>query len=292
MTVAEADTHDVSPVSENVAAHTEESTAHEEVSTHTAETTHSESAIHVSLKPDTLFTVGNFPITNSLWVSYFLTIVLSLTLLFVSRRLKTVPGKLQLLVETLFSGFYNMILDTTKNEKLAKRVFPVFMTVALFFLAANLMGQLPGLMAIEFNGHHLFRPATADYALVLGITVIMFFYAQGTIISSIGAFSYVKKFLNFSSPIQLGIGLLEIVGEFAKILSLSFRLFGNIFSEEILILVMLSIEPFLTPIPFSMLGLLTSVIQALLFPMLILLFMNITIAEHSEHAAHAQPEHT
>jgi F-type H+-transporting ATPase subunit a len=245
----------------------------------------------VSLKPDTLFTVGNFPITNSLWVSYFLTIVLSLTLLFVSKRLKPVPGKLQLFVETLFTGFYALILDTTKNEKLTKQVFPVFMTIALFFLSANLMGQLPGLMAIEVNGHHFFRPATGDYAMVLGITVVIFIYWQVMIIRNISLLVYLKKFFNFSSPINFGIGLLEIVGDLAKIISLSFRLFGNIFSEEILILVMLSIAPFVAPLPFSMLGLLTSVIQALLFPMLILLFMNISIAEHTEHA-HAEAAHS
>jgi F-type H+-transporting ATPase subunit a len=263
--------------------------AHEEVS---AEVHAEESAIHVSLKPDTLFTIGNFPVTNSLWVSYFLTIVLSLTLLFVSRRLRAVPGKLQLFFETLFTGFYGLILETTKNEKLTKRVFPIFMTIALFFLAANLMGQLPGLMAVEYDGHHLFRPATADYALVLGITVVMFLYWQFSVIANIGGLSYLKKFFNLSSPINFGVGLLEIIGEIAKIISLSFRLFGNVFSEEVLILVMLSIAPFLTPIPFSLLGLLTSVIQAFLFPMLILLFMNMSIAEHAQGHAHGEPAHS
>jgi F-type H+-transporting ATPase subunit a len=127
--------------------------------------------------------------------------------------------------------------------------------------------------------------------MVLGITVVIFIYWQVMIIRNISLLAYLKKFFNFSSPINFGIGLLEIVGDLAKIISLSFRLFGNIFSEEILILVMLSIAPFVAPLPFSMLGLLTSVIQALLFPMLILLFMNISIAEHTEHA-HAEAAHS
>lgn len=245
-----------------------------------------ESLIHVSLKPETLFNIGPIPVTNSLWVAYVISIALVVVFAIAARRLKTVPGKFQLFIETIVTGLYNLIHSLTNNEKVTKSVYPVFLTTMLFLLCSNLFGQIPGLMALEWhhNGHeiHLFRPVTADYAAVIAITLFLFVYWQITIIRFIGIKSFAHKFFNFSGIIQFGVGILEIVGEFAKIISLSFRLFGNIFSEEVLIMVMLAIAPVLGPIPFSLLGLLTSVIQALLFPMLILLFMNMSIAEHAE----------
>lgn len=245
-------------------------------------------AIHVSLKPETLFTVGGLPITNSLWVSFFISVLLIILVGVAGRKMKTVPGKFQLVFEMILGGFYDMIKGVTQNERLTRKIFPMFMTVALFFLTANLLNFFPGLLALEYNDVHLYRPATADYAVVLGITLIMFFFWQGTVLANIGFFSYLKKFINFSNPLNFFIGIVEIIGEFAKIISLSFRLFGNIFSEEVLALVMLSLAPFVAPLPFLLLGLLTSVIQALLFPSLILFFMNISIAEHAAHGAHAE----
>lgn len=258
-----------------------------ESDTNTEQAEPKEALIHVSLKPEVLFHIGPVPVTNSLWVAYVISFLLIVVITIVARNMKSVPGKLQLFVETIIMTLYNLVHGITKNEKLTKSVYPVFVTTALFLLACNLFAQIPGLMALEYHTAagetvHFFRPVTADYAAVLGITGFMFVFWQITVIRFIGVGSFFKKFFNFSGVIQFGIGLLEILGEIAKIISLSFRLFGNIFSEEVLILVMLAIAPILGPLPFSLLGLLTAVIQAILFPILILLFMNMSIAEHAE----------
>lgn len=254
--------------------------------TTTAEPAQHESSIHVSLKPDTLFTIGSFPVTNSLISAYSVSFFLIIITFIATRKMKQVPGKLQLLFETLFTFAYDFVLNTTKNEKLTKHFFPVFMTLILFFWTANLANFLPGLLAIEVNGHHLYRPALADYALVVGVTLLMFIFSQFTVMKFVGFKIYFKKYFNVSSPIKFFVGILELIGEFARIISLSFRLFGNIFSEEVLMLVMLALAPFLAPVPFALLGLLTSTIQALLFPMLILLFVNIAVEEGQHEAAH------
>lgn len=270
-------------------SHVATDTAHdtgEHVDTHAENAHKSESLIHVSLKPETLFHIGSFPVTNSLWVAYVISIGLVITLVYAARTMKAVPGRFQLFVETIITGLYNLIHSVTQNEKVTKSVYPVFLTTMLFLLCANLFGQIPGLMALEWHvdGHviHFFRPVTADYAAVLGITLFMFAFWQITVVRFIGIKGFLGKFFNFSGVIQFGVGLLEIVGEFAKIVSLSFRLFGNIFSEEVLMLVMLAIAPAFGPVPFSMLGLLAASIQAILFPVLILLFMNMSISEHAE----------
>jgi len=265
---------------------THTTTTETELETTTPETAH-EGGIHVSLKPDTLFTIGSFPVTNSLVSAYGVSFFLIIATFIVTRKLKQVPGKAQLLLETIITGAYDFVQNTTHNEKFTKHFFPVFMTLVLFFWTANLANFLPGLLAIEVNGHHLYRPALADYALVIGVTVLIFLFSQYTVFKFVGTKIYLRKYFNFSSPINFFVGILELVGEFARVISLSFRLFGNIFSEEVLMLVMLSLAPFLAPIPFALLGLLTSTIQALLFPMLVLLFLNISI-EEGQHAAHQE----
>lgn len=247
-----------------------------------------ESSIHVSLKPEVIFNLGSLPVTNSMLSAYSVSIFLILLTVIVRYKLKTVPGRLQLMMETILQSGYNFVQDTTHNVKLTKHIFPVFMTLILFFWTANLANFLPGLLAFEVNGTHLYRPALADYALVIGITLLMFIFAQYTVFKFVGVKIYLKKFLNFSSPINFFVGILELIGELARIISLSFRLFGNIFSEEVLMLVMLSIAPFIAPLPFALLGLLTATIQALLFPLLVLLFVNITI----EEGHHAMPSPT
>ena len=254
-----------------------------------AEETHEEGAIHVSLKPETIFNIGSLPVTNSMLAAYSVSIFLIIITLIVRSKLKTVPGKLQLFYETILMTGYNFVQDTTHNVKLTKHIFPVFMTLVMFFWTANLANFLPGLLAFEVNGHHLYRPALADYTLVVGVTILMFLFSQYTIWKFVGFKIYISKYFNFSSPINFFVGVLELIGEVARILSLSFRLFGNIFSEEVLMLVMLAIAPFVAPLPFAMLGLLTATIQALLFPMLILLFVNISV-EEGLHIKHMQTQ--
>ncbi|EKD76675.1 MAG: hypothetical protein ACD_43C00024G0005 [uncultured bacterium] len=258
-----------------------------------AEAKTEEGSIKVSLKPEVLFNIGPMPITNSMIAAYSVSFFLIILTFIGTRRLKTVPGKLQLFIETAFTTGYDFVKNTTNNERLTKTVFPLFMTLVLFFWTANMANFIPGLLAIEYHGHHFYRPALADYALVLSLALLVFIFSQVTILRFAGIKIYIKKYLNYSSPIAFFVGILEFIGEFARILSLSFRLFGNIFSEEVLMIVMLSIAPFIAPLPFAMLGLLTSTIQALLFPMLVLLFLNIAVEEsnHAKHEAKQKLEH-
>ncbi len=238
--------------------------------------------IEISLKPDVLGIFAGFPITNALLVSVLTTIVLCVIFMFVARRMKQVPGRLQLFVETFLTGSYEFVHGVTQNETVTKRMFPIFTTLLLFFLAANLTGFIPGLAALSFNDMPLYRSATSDYALIFVITMVMFIGWQLVAIVSGGLFGYVKKYINFSSPMDFVMGLLDIIGESAKIVSLSFRLFGNIFAGEVIATVMLVLMPYVAPVPFALLGLLSSVIQAAVFPILVLIFFNMAIVVKEE----------
>ena len=97
---------------------------------------------------------------------------------------------------------------------------------------------------------------------------------------------YLKKFFNFSNPINFFVGILELISEFAKIISFSFRLFGNVFAGEVLLAVILMLVPYFVPLPFYGLEMFVAVIQAFVFAMLTLVFIKLAMTSHGdEHAA-------
>lgn len=129
----------------------------------------------------------------------------------------------------------------------------------------------------------IFRPGTADLNTTMALAIISILITQvfGVMYLHLG---YFKKFFNFSNPIMTFVGLLEIVSEFAKIISFAFRLFGNIFAGEVLLVVMAFLLPVVVPMPFYGLELFVGFIQALVFSMLSLVFFNMATQSHdAEH---------
>lgn len=240
--------------------------------------------LNISIAPEIIFYIKSFPMTNSLLWSIFISTFLILTTLIIRFSLKMVPGKLQNCAEVLIEESFNFVKLVTGCEKKAKKVFPLFCTLFIFILAANLFTFIPGQAAITVkNGAgvvSVFRAAMADYGMVLVLTIISVIIIQVTAIVTHGPLGYLGKFLNFHSPLKFFLGLMDIVGEIAKVLSLSFRLFGNMFAGEVLGMVMLFLIPFIVPLPFMFLGVLTAIVQAFVFATLTLVF--ITLASEIE----------
>lgn len=246
------------------------------------------SELHISLKPEEIFTIGNFPVTNSLFIAVCVSLILIVVLVGTGLRMKEVPGKFQLLIEELVGGLHNFVHSITQSKKLTTAIFPLFATLALFFMLSNLLGLIPGLAAISISGTPAFRAPTTDYSLIFVITMVMFIVWQLVAVFTAGFVGYFKQYFNFSSPLNFALGILDIIGEAAKIVSLSFRLFGNIFAGEVIATVMLTLAPFVAPVPFALLGLLSSVIQALVFPILVLIFIKMSVAVKEEQASGTQ----
>lgn len=234
--------------------------------------------LDISLAPDVLFYLGTFAVTNSfLWaviLSLFLMVcVLLLRFVF----LREIPGRTQAAVEILIEGGYDFVRSVIGSDAKARRVFPLVMTMFIFILITNLFTLIPGQSAVTIETvegpRALFRAVMADYGAVFMLTMVSIIIMQIVSIAVSGPFGYLGRFLNFKSPLGFVLGLMDIVGELAKVLSLSFRLFGNIFAGEVLGAVMLFLLPFLVPAPFLFLGLLSAVVQAFVFPMLTLVFI-------------------
>ncbi len=259
----------------------------------------------ISLSPEILFNIGSFPVTNTLIWSLVLSLFLIAITLLIRFSMKKVPGKAQGVAEIIIEGAYNFVYSVVGSEKKTKRIFPLVFTMFIFILTANLATYIPGQAAITLekgeNAVPVFRAVMSDYSLVFIMTMVTVILTQIVAIIVHGPFGYLGKFINvkgivdffkgiFKGKFKVGIlfqglldfflGIMDIVGEVAKIISLSFRLFGNIFAGEVLMAVMLFLAPFVAPIPFMFLGLLTAVVQAFVFAVLTLIF--ITMASEIE----------
>ncbi|HHF52334.1 MAG TPA: ATP synthase F0 subunit A, partial [Candidatus Aminicenantes bacterium] len=189
---------------------------------------------------------------------------------FASRRLKPVPSKMQSFLELLIQTFENQLVETVGEQ--GRKYVPLVATIGIFIFSSNLLGLIPGLMSPTSNLN-----VTAACALV----VFVYYHWQG--IKSQGFFKYLKHFMG---PIPLLAPLMvpiEIISHFSRVVSLSIRLFGNIFAEELLIVVMLSIIPFFLPLPFMAVAIFTAFIQAFVFVLLTCIYLSGAVAQEEEH---------
>lgn len=242
--------------------------------------------LSISLAPDIIFYIGSFPVTNTFFWSIIISVFLIIFFIIISKKLKDKPSKIQNFVEMLIEGSYSFVESIIGPGKKAKRVFPLVATMFIFIVFSNLFVYIPGQSALTINRDEgpvaIFRAVMADYGLVLVMTLIAVITVQIVAISVSGPFKYIGKFFNFKSPLGFFLGLMDMIGELAKVISLSFRLFGNIFAGEVLGAVMLFLFPFFTPLPFMFLGLLTAVVQAFVFSMLTLVFISMASEVEAE----------
>ncbi|HBI34186.1 MAG TPA: hypothetical protein DEA43_05055 [Candidatus Moranbacteria bacterium] len=255
--------------------------------------------------------VGNFTITNSLVMSWITVAILVTFFVAVgkksSKKTKKMSG-VQNIFEILLEQALNLSDSVTGSRKKTGKFLPVVLSLFLFILVNNWLGLLPGVGTVGFveTGAHgkvfipFLRGATADLNTTLAISLFAVILSHILGVVWVGAWNHFNKFVNIKAfaqifkkgrrepilimvnPIKAFVGLIEVVGEIAKIASLSLRLFGNIFAGEVLLASMMAISAFLLPIPFMFLELIVGIVQALVFAILTLAFMSIatTAEEH------------
>jgi F-type H+-transporting ATPase subunit a len=252
--------------------------------------------------------VGNFTITNSLIMSWITVIILVTFFVAVGKKKKKVPGKLQNIFEIILEQALILADSVTGARKKTLKFLPVVLSLFLFILVNNWLGLVPGVGTIGFveTGEHgrifvpLLRGATADLNTTLAISLFAVILSHILGVVWVGAWNHFNKFFNIKAfmqifkkgrkepilimvnPIKAFVGLIEVVGEIAKVASLSLRLFGNIFAGEVLLASMMAISAFLLPLPFMFLELIVGIVQALVFAVLTLAFMSIATT-NEEH---------
>ncbi|EKD64263.1 MAG: hypothetical protein ACD_51C00036G0006 [uncultured bacterium] len=236
-------------------------------------------SIHISITAEKLFTIGGvLPVTNSLFTSWIVMGLLVIFSLLATRKLALIPGNIQSVAELVIEGIYKLF-ETVLHDKIAM-FFSLIASLFIFIIAMNWVGLLPGVGTIGLrmleDGHEkfvpLFRAGTADLNMTLALAIIAVLIIQYSGLRSLGT-SYLKRFLNFRNPIYFFVGILELAGEFTRVISFAFRLFGNIFAGEVLLTVIAFLMPLLVPLPFLGLELFVGFIQALVFSMLTAAFL-------------------
>ncbi len=253
-------------------------------------TAHAETAssgIHVTLAPKELLNVGGLSITNTLFTTWIVIALLVLMAFFVGRNLRMVPGKLQVAFESFFEFVLTQMTDILESRTMARRFFPLIVTIFLFILAANTLHLVPGVGSIGFfqeTAHGnvfapLLRSVNTDLNATIALTIISFLTIEITGALTIGFVRYAGKFLNFKSVLGFIVGLIELMSEVIRLVSFSFRLFGNIFAGKVLIGVVMYFVPILLPVPVMGFELFVGFVQALIFALLTLLFIRLAVVE-------------
>jgi F-type H+-transporting ATPase subunit a len=197
------------------------------------------------------------------------TAVLIVVLSLASRKLTVIPSKRQSVLEMIYGLFESLAMDTIGPG--GKTYVPVIGTVGLFIFSCNLIGLVPGFMS-----------PTSKLNVTVGCALVVFLYYHVQGVRAQG----LKYFKQFMGPIPALAPLMipiEIISHFSRPISLSMRLFGNIFSEELLIVIMASIIPFLLPLPFMAVAIFTAVVQAFVFVLLACIYIAGAVAQEEGH---------
>ncbi|MEI6580580.1 MAG: F0F1 ATP synthase subunit A [bacterium] len=270
----------------------------------------------VTIYAEPIFHIGNFQITNSLLTSWLAVLVVLALALAIRLKLKKIPGKLQNMFEVVLEGALSLCDQVTNDRKLSLKIFPFIFSIFLFILINNWLGLLPvlgsiGLVATE-GAHSFFVPflrsGTADINTTLALSIMVVIGSNLFGIIVVGLWKSFNKYVNLKAlaeipfkirkdpsvlivaPITFFVGLLELLGELAKIASLSFRLFGNVFAGEVLLVSMGAIFAYVVPGPFLFLEIFVGLIQALIFSLLATVYFTIASQDHSEHDEHEHKE--
>lgn len=301
----------------------------------------------ISIPAEEVFILWGFPITNTLLASWLTMLFLIVGSWLITRKMKTVPGRWQNLLEMIIEGFYGLV-ENAAGPKWTPKFFPIVMTIFLFVIASNWMGLTPlfgswgvlhhaeageghpvewvgeghsfGLLVKgeeaaeveaageEREGHGyvlapMLRAATTDMNVTLALAIVSVALTQYFGLRALGV-GYFNKFVAVGGVVKaftqrgLGcggrigaavmggidifLGIVESISEIGKVVSFSFRLFGNIFAGEVLLGVMAFLIPYVVSLPFFGLELFVGLVQALVFMMLTVAFFVVAVTGHGE----------
>ena len=268
--------------------------------------------LSIRLAPEPVFHLGGFAVTNTLLASWLAMLLLLVAAVLARRKLADVPSSrsLQNAVEAIIETLYGF-MEGIVGEK-ARSFFPVVATFFLFILTANWLGLLPGFGSVGFwaeeGGRRVFVPllrgATADLSTTIALAVCAVISLQVYGVRMRGLRGYASRFLPigrlrdfagglvrgkgvrlsllFRGLLDLFIGLMELFEDLTKILSFSFRLFGNVFGAEVLLLVIAFLVPYVASIPFLILEVFGGFIQAFIFAVLTTAFLGSVTSPHGK----------
>lgn len=243
--------------------------------------------LNISLQPEYVLQFLGVGITNTFLTTFLVTILLGLAgWFFYARRAShnnTLVNGLRILI-------YELLLLTdmvTQDRALSKRILPLIATFFLFIFTANLLALTPGFFGSFYvegaaGKFALLRSPNSDLTTTLALATFSMLSIQFFSWKALGFLRYVRRFLDLTGPIRFVLGFFEMLSEGVRVLSFSFRLFGNVFAGEILLLVIAFLVPYILPLPFMFLEIFVGIVQAFIFAILTLVFIKTSTLRHVE----------
>jgi len=237
----------------------------------------------ISLPANTLFEVGGLAVNNAMVASVATSVLLIVFAALVRRKSGLIPSRLQAMVELLMDFMLEKMETVFGSEKEARRFFPLIFTIFIFLIVANQFTLIPFVQSIVLGEVNVFRSAASDYSLpiALGLLLVVLAHVLALMKSplrhignyiKIAPFFKIRKLKDVPQALlDFFLGLLDIVGEVAKLVSISTRLFGNMFAGEVVVGIIAGLmfaTQFFVPIPFIALGILAGFVQAFVFALL------------------------
>jgi F-type H+-transporting ATPase subunit a len=254
-----------------------------------------------SINAEELFHIGPFTVANSTVFTVF-AITSFIVLAILARKFKLIPTKFQHMLEMMYEYLLDLFTNIVGTKDRAKKVLPYAGSVFLYILFSNLVPMIPGIMSFTYTGEEgvavpLMRGGTADFnttfglALAAVVTVQILAIAERGALGHLGHFIQIKPIITgfkksigegFIGIVHFFVGLIEIVGELAKVISLSLRLFGNMFAHEVLTIIIMGALAVGIPVIWMGMGVLVGAVQAIVFTSLITVYYSLVLNKEGE----------
>jgi len=245
-----------------------------------------------SIQPEIVFSIGSFGIANSTLMIMLITLLFLFLGLVIVPRFTLIPGKFQSAFELLYESIVGLVQQITGSRYHAEKIFPVIATILIYFALANVIAIIPGLTDISYRGVALFRTPTSDFNTAFGVSLAAVIALNMVSFREYGLWGYLNNFFNvkaivqgfkkglmggFVGCIEFFVGFLDIIGEVAKVVSLSFRLFGNVYAGQVLAIIIMGAVAYVLPALWTAMSSFTGLLQGMVFAALVAVYYTLSL---------------
>jgi len=245
-----------------------------------------------SIQPEIIFSIGNFGIANSTLMILLIACIFLGVGLFSVRKFTLIPGKFQAGLEMVYEQIFGLVEQITGSKKQAEKIFPVIGTILVYFAVANVIALIPGLTDITYKGVAILRTPTSDINTALGVSIAAVLTLNFVSFKEWGFRDYIGLYLpiknvftgfkkgfmgGFVALVDLFVGVLNIIGELAKVISLSFRLFGNVYAGQVLAIIIMGALAYVLPAVWTIMSLFTGLLQGMVFASLVAVYYTLSL---------------
>lgn len=249
------------------------------------------------IEPNILFDIAGFPIAASTFMIFLIIVLFVIVAVIVRKTFRMVPTRFQSLMEMLYEGIIDMLDEVTNDTKRSAIIFPVIAAMFIYLLVANLLGLVPGVSELMWNGMPLFQTPTADFNTTFGLALGSVIIINIISIKEWGILAFLGKFFKFKevfqafkkgmgagalSLVDFFVGALDIIGEIAKVISLSIRLFANMYAGQILAIILMGAFAYVIPSIWYGMNIFVGGLQAMVFSVLVAAYYMLAIKTDEE----------